>query len=152
MALSAASERVLNNPDLVGAILGHAEVDPWSFVAYGCVSKVWRGACRADTTLLLGAARTPKFLTKGVLCGLFGLSPWEADTLPRGMRAHRTGLMYMYSGPAIDAALLMIGGMSEWERRLAVRASQAVTRKDGVGVKRQRPWDKQWQPFKAIRV
>ena len=75
-----ACEQVLCNADLVRAILEvHADIDPWTFVMCGRVARAWREACRADATLLLKAARAHSFLTKGVLCGLSGLSPVEAD-------------------------------------------------------------------------
>jgi len=51
----------------------------------------------------------------------------EADAYPRGMRAHKTGLMHMYSGQAIGAVMGKIGGLRGWEARLAARAArQAV--------------------------
>ena len=118
---------VLANVDLLAAILAQVELDPWTFVMCGRVARVWREACRADATLLLKAARSRSFLTKGVFCGLFALTPAEADAYPRGMRAHKTGLMHMYSGQAIGAVMGKVGGMRGWEARLAARAAmQAV--------------------------
>jgi len=113
---------VLANADLLGAILAQIDFDPWTFVMCGRVGKLWRDMCRADATLLLKAARSRGFLTKGVFCGLFGLTPMEADAYPHGLRAHKTGLMHMYSGQAIGVVMGKIGGMQGWEARLAARA------------------------------
>ena len=143
-----ARESVLGNADLVAVILARADLDPWTFVMCGRVARAWRAACRSDASLVLKAARGRPFLTKGVFCGLFGLSYAEADKFPRGMRAHKTGLMFMYSGPAIDAVMGAIEGMSGWEARLAAQAKRqagfdARGRKAWVALdrKRARPWE-----------
>ena len=95
----------LANVDLLAVILAQVDIEPWTFVVCGRVARVWRQACRADATLLLKAARSRSFLTKGVFCGLFGLTHWEADVYPHGMRAHKTGLMHMYSDQAVRVVL-----------------------------------------------
>ena len=116
---------VLENADLVAAILVHAELDPFTFVAMGRVAKAWHAACRLDAALLIAAARRPEFLTKRTLMGLFALHWHEADKLPRGKRARRNGgWMYMYSAPAIERALPILGGLDGWRRRIAARASR----------------------------
>ena len=113
---------VLCNSDLVACILAHADLDPGAFVTAGRVNTVWRAACRADTTLLLAAARRPDFLTKRVFSGLFALTQAEADAFPRGMRVRRqSGFMYMYRDAAIDAVLSTTGNLCGWKRRLAER-------------------------------
>ena len=118
----AAMHAVLRNSDLVACILAHADLDPSAFVAAGRVNTVWRTACRADTTLLLAAARRPTFLTKRAFAGLFALTPAEADAFPRGKRARlQSGYMYMYRDAAIDAGLPVIGGLTGWKRRIADR-------------------------------
>jgi len=143
-----ARESVLCNADLVAAILAQADLDPWTFVMCGRVARAWRAACQSDASLVLKAARGRSFLTKGVFCGLFGLSYAEADTFPRGMRAHKTGLMYMYSSPAIDAVMGAIGGLNGWEARLAAQAKrQAASDARGLKTwvtldrKRALPWE-----------
>ena len=115
---------VLANVDLIAAILAHVDLDPWAFVMCGRVARVWRGACRADATLLLKAARSRRFLTKGMFCGLFALAPAEANAYPHGLRAHKNCLMHMYSGQAIGVVMGKIGGMRGWEARLAARAAR----------------------------
>jgi len=143
-----ANESVLGDADLVAAILAQADIDPWTFVMCGRVARAWRAACRSDASLVLKAARGRPFLTKGVFCGLFGLSFAEADTFPRDIRAHKMGLMYMYSGPAVDAVMGAIGGLSGWETRLAAQAARQAAfdargRKAWVALdrKRARPWE-----------
>ena len=114
---------VLGNSDLVAHILAHAGLDPSALVAAGQVNTTWRAACRADTTLLLAAARQPAYLTKRSFAGLFALTQSEADNFPRGMRARRpSGFMYMYRDTAISAVLSTIGGLDGWKCRLATRA------------------------------
>lgn len=121
----ASTAAVLENADLVAAILGHAELGPFAFVAMGRVAKAWHAACRLDATLLLAAAQRPDFLTKHTLRGLFALHWHEADKLPRGKRARRNGgWLYMYSAPAIERALPIVGGLDGWRRRIAARASR----------------------------
>lgn len=117
-----ARNRVLENVDLVAHVLLYAELTPESFVGVGRISKAWRAACRINASLLLKASRARPFLTKRVFCGLFGLSPAEADAYPHGKRAHKTGLMYMFSDSAIGVVIEKIGGMDGWEHRLAARA------------------------------
>ena len=114
---------VLCNSDLVACILAHADLDPSAFTAAGRVSTVWRAACRADTTLLLAAARRPTFLTKRTFTGLFALTPMEADAFPRGKRARLpSGIMYMYRDAAINGVFPAIGGLDGWKRRLTNRS------------------------------
>ena len=74
--------RVLEDVDLVALVLSHAQLVPKSFVGLGRVSKVWRAACRLDTSLLLKAACSQQFLTKRVFQGMFGLTPSRASTAP----------------------------------------------------------------------
>ena len=50
---------VLDNPDLVGWILAHADLTPHSLVAAGQVSKAWRAAFHTNAALLLAAAHRP---------------------------------------------------------------------------------------------
>lgn len=115
---------VLENPDLVAAILSHVKLCPSEFVTMGRVAKAWRDACRADARMLLAVARTSEFLTKRTLMGLFALHWHEADKLPRGKRPRRNGgFLYMYSEPAIDCALPLVGGFEGWKQRLAKRAA-----------------------------
>jgi len=120
---------VLENPDLVAAVLAHAELGPCEFVSVGRVGKAWHAARQVDDSLLLAAARKPDFLTKRMLAGLFALHWHEADKLPRGMRARRSGSwLYMYSTVAIDQAMAIVGGVEGWRRRIAERA-----RREGAG-------------------
>ena len=120
---------VLENPDLVAAVLAHAELGPCEFVSVGRVGKAWHAARQVDDSLLLAAARKPDFLTKRMLMGLFALHWHEADKLPRGMRARRNGdWLYMYSTAAIDQAMPIVGGVEGWRRRIAERA-----RREGAG-------------------
>ena len=119
-----AAATVLDNVDLVATILAHAELGPTAFVAIGRVAKAWHDARRADATLLLTAARRPEFLTKRTLMGLFALHWHEADKLPRSKRPRRNGgFLYMYSTPAIDGALTVVGGFDGWKQRIAKRAA-----------------------------
>jgi hypothetical protein len=113
---------VMDNADLVWHILQGVDLDPWTFVMCGRVSSVWRAVCHVDDALLMKAARGHRFLTKGVFCGLFGLSASEADAYTRGMRAYKHGRMYMYSEPAIGAVMGDIGGLNGWAARLTARA------------------------------
>ena len=114
---------VLEDMDLVALVLSHVELDPKSFVGLGRVSKLWRAACRLDTSLLLKAACSEQFLTKRVFQGMFGLTSTEADALPHGKRAYRTGHMCMFAGDAIHRAIALIGGMQGWEKRMKRQAA-----------------------------
>ena len=139
---------VFDCADLVGQILHHVDVDPWTFVMCGRVSRTWRAVCRADDALLMRAARAHRFLTKCVFCGLFGLSASEADAYKRGMRAHKTGLMYMYAEPAIGVVMATIGGADGWIARLAARAARhdaERNRKGGHWVALDRKRARHWQ-------
>jgi hypothetical protein len=120
---------VMCNVDLVTIILSHAAVCPTRFAHWRRVSKVWREACGVDETLLMRAARTPKYLTKGTFMGLFGLTSAEADIFERDVCVGRKGLMYKYSAPAIDAVLPSMCGFGWWAERLARRASEKLTSK-----------------------
>lgn len=86
-----AQSAVLEDEDLLSVILAHAELTPERFVALARVGKAWRAALHADAVLLLAAARRPRFLTKSVFCGLFALSPGEADAFPRGAAPRAKG-------------------------------------------------------------
>ena len=142
----------MRNADLVAAILAHVDLDPWTFVMCGRVARAWRQACRSHISLLSKAARGWPFLTKGVFCGLLGLTSAEADVVPRGMRAHKTGLMYMYGNSAIDAALDIVGGLGGWEARLAMRAAKQA-KYDATGCTRWVAMDrKRARPWEAVRV
>ena len=114
---------VLGDPDLVSIVLSKVDLDPVALTCMGLVSKAWRVACRAGPGLLLSAASTPRYLTKTVFMGLFGLTSAEADALPRTELVRPQGrVVFMYSKPAIEAALPAIGGIEAWARRLAARA------------------------------
>jgi hypothetical protein len=150
------TEAVMNNPDLVCAILCRANLSPEEFVSVGLVCKSWREACRQDESLIVAVAKTPVFLTKGTFMGLFALSPAEADQTPREVRPWRGGVMFMYRAAAVDAALPSIGGLDGRKRRLADRARKQVeveqtfgprwreTYWGGVGRKRVRPDVSMW--------
>ena len=126
---SGAADDVLGNPDLVRAILVHADLNPFDFVAVAHVGKAWRAACRADASLLLAAARRPDFLTKRTLMGLFALHWHEAARFPHGKRARRNGgWLYMYGASAIEAALPTVGGFEGWRRRIDKRAREHPSR------------------------
>ena len=118
-----ASAAVMENPDLVGSILAHADLAPKDLVAAGQVSKAWRVATHTNASLLLAAAHRPKVLTKGTFCGLFALEPREAAEYPHVV-VPRTqgGIMCMYRSSAIDAVLPRTGGLEGWRQRLAQRA------------------------------
>lgn len=119
-----AQSAVLENEDLLGVILAHADLTPERFVALVRVGKAWRAALHADAALLLAAARQPRFLTKTTFCGLFALSPREADAFPRRAAPRaKGGIMFMYTGSATDAALPSVGGIDGWRRHLARRAA-----------------------------
>lgn len=127
--VSGARHEVLGNIDLLASVLAHAELDPVSFVCMGLVSKTWRSVCLLDEALLLKAARAPRYLTKGVFAGLFGLTSVEANQFPRGQRAHRGSFLYMYRRDAIDAVMPAVGGMPGWLER---KARQAAYQKAGT--------------------
>jgi hypothetical protein len=118
------NEQVMCSIDLVATVLSHAEVCPKQFARWRCVSSVWREACGADETLLMRAARSPRYLTKGTFMGLFGLTSAEADVFERDVCTNRHGLMYKYTAPAIDAALPAICGFAWWAARLARQAER----------------------------
>ena len=114
---------VLGDLDMVSIVLSNVNLDPVAFTGMGLVSKTWRVACRAGPGLLVSAASTPRYLTKTVFMGLFGLTSAEADALPRTELVRPQGrVVFMYSKPAIEAALPAIGGIEAWARRLAARA------------------------------
>jgi hypothetical protein len=131
-----ACEEVLGSKDLVELILSRVEMEPWTFVMCTRVSKVWRNVCHTDENLVLKAARAPRFLTKGVFCGLFGLTYAEAGVFPHGTRAHKTGFMYTYDERAIASVMEYLGGMCGRQSRLATRAA-CVARSVRNG---ERPW------------
>ena len=114
---------VLEDADLIVCILQHASLTPEAFVAVSRVSMVWRAAVRADASLLLSAALSPRFLTKSTFCGLFALSPREADAYPHRVVTRRTGgSMFMYTEDAISSVLPSNGGLEGWKQRLKKRA------------------------------
>ena len=121
-----ACELVMCNVDLVTIVLSHAEVCPRRFVHWRRVSTVWREACGANETLLMRAARAPKYLTKGTFMGLFGLTSAEADSFERDVCVGQKGLVYKYSAPAVDDALPAICGFEWWAERLSRRASEKL--------------------------
>ena len=124
MSKQTAQSAVLEDEDLLSIILAHVDLTPERFVALARVGKVWRAALLLDAALLLAAARRPRYLTKTTLCGLFALSPREADAFPRRAAPRaKGGIMFMYTGSAIDAALPTVGGIDGWRRRLARRAA-----------------------------
>ena len=127
-------DTVLESPDLLAMILSQACVSPASFVAFGRVCKLWRGVCHTDERILLAAAHSQAFLTKGVLVGLFALSSAEADNLPREVRTRKGGgMMYMYSAGAVSVALPLVGGLTGWVQRLLQRAIQQASIKQTFG-------------------
>jgi hypothetical protein len=115
-------ELVMCNVDLVAVVLSHAEVCPRQFARWRRVSRVWQEACGANESLLMRAAHSPRYLTKGTFMGLFGLTSTEADTFEREVVIGRKGLMYKYTAPAINAALPAICGFAFWGERLARQA------------------------------
>ena len=120
-----AQTAVLEDEDLLGIILAHADHTPERFVALASVGKAWHAALHSDAALLLAAARQPCFLTKTTFCGLFALDPREADAFPRRAASRaKGGIMFMYTHDAIDAALPSVGGIDGWRRRLAHRAAR----------------------------
>lgn len=129
-----ACSEVLSNEDLVALILRHARLNPHQFVYAGRVCTTWRAACRADASLLLAAARSRPFLTKGLLVGLFGLSSAEANALPRITCDRRLGgVMHMYDERAIVRALAVVGDLDGWKQRLARRALEQVLLETTLG-------------------
>ena len=128
MASNEPISAVLNNPDLVCAILRRADLSPTEFVSAGLVCKSWRQVCQQDEAILVGAAKQPAFLTKGAFMGLFALSSAEADQSPRNIKRRRGGgVMFMYGDDAIDSALSSIGGLAGRGRRLADRARKQAS-------------------------
>ena len=117
------------NVDLVAIVLSHAEVCPRRFAHWRRVSTVWREACGLNEALLMQAARSPKYLTKGAFMGLFGLTSAEADAFERVVCMSRKGLMYKYSADAVDAALPAISGFEWWAERISRRASEKLIAK-----------------------
>ena len=105
MTDNAPNDQVMCSIDLVAIVLSHAVVCPRQLARWRRVSSVWREACGVDETLLMRAARSPRFLTKGTFMGLFGLTSAEADVFEREVCTNRHGLMYKYTADAIDAVL-----------------------------------------------
>ena len=122
MAERTLNDQVMCSVDLVAIVLSHAEVCPRQFARWRRVSRVWREACGVDETLLMRAARSPQYLTKGTFMGLFGLTSAEAGAFERDVCTNRYGLMFKYTAPAIDAVLPAIGGFTWWAARLARQA------------------------------
>ena len=126
-------ENVLDGTDLVGLVLVHVPLDPRTFVRVGTVSKAWHDVCRSNAHLLMAAARGPRYLTKTVFSGLFGLSSKEADAFPRDEVMHSRVRTYMYTATATDAVLQSIGGLTGWRARLARRARQQASLEQAFG-------------------
>ena len=124
---------VLEDADLVGCILAHAELSPEDLVAVCQVGKAWRAAVHGDAALLIAAACRPQFLTKRSFCGLFALNSREADDFPHRVTPCRKhgSVMCMYTAPAVRAAVPAVGGMEGWRRRLARRVA---TEMSGAGL------------------
>ena len=113
---------VLYNEDLISIILEHANLTPIEFVHAARVCKLWQHICWCDATLLLQAAHARSFMTKRVLMGLFALSPWEADSIPRVVRPRvGGGFMYQYKPSVATEALYVAGGMAGLRARLRRR-------------------------------
>ena len=72
---------------------------------------------------MLKAAGSQQFLTKWVFQGMFGLTSSEADALPHGKRAYRTGHMCTFAGDAIHGAIALVGGVEGWEERMKRQAA-----------------------------
>ena len=113
----------MGNDDLVRLILQHAPLTPQTFVAVSRVSKTWRSLCLNDQQLLVQSLARCKYITKGTLMGLFGLTSAEANRLPRSVNMRRDGgIMYTYDPSQVQRALTVSGGMSGRQERLAKRA------------------------------
>ena len=115
---------VLDNEDLVGLILRHAELTPTGFVMASRVCRAWHTSCIRDGGLALQAARQANYLTKRALMGLLALNSGEADRLPRTSKRRRDGgLMFNYPKAAVDEAWRdVVGGVGAWQARLAERS------------------------------
>ena len=141
---------VLHSPDLVGCILTHADLTPHSLVAAGQVSKAWRAAIHTIAALLLAAAHRPRFLTKGTFCGLFALSPCEADAYPHAVKPRlQGGFMCMYTSTAIDAVLPTSGGLQGWRQRLARRAVEQASLERAFGPKWRELSEMRWKHWRS---
>lgn len=146
-----ASSVVLADADLLGCILQFAELRPVDLVAVGRVSKAWRAAIHSDAALLLSVANRPRFLTKSTFCGLFALSPREADSFPRHVAPRvKGGLMFMYDGSAISAVLPTTGGLEGWRHRLARRAVEQVSLERAFGADWRMLCKLQWGPARSV--
>ena len=116
-------EDVMANDDLVGLILQHAPLTPQMFVAVSRVSKAWRSVCLRDEQVLMKALSRCKYITKGMVMGLVGLTSAEADRLPHRVGMRRDGgLMYQYDPSQVKRALDVKGGMVGRQARLAKRS------------------------------
>jgi len=125
-----ASSIVLDDADLVHMILMYVDtgLTPRVFAGWRSVSFAWYTACGADERLLMRAARTPTFLTKGTFSGLFGLTPCEADQFQREVGVCKYGIMYKYGVSAINSVLPAIAGFQYWPVRIARRAEERRAR------------------------
>ena len=117
----AAVDAVVSDDDLVALILSQG-VGPTSFAAASLVCKSWLRACRSDERVLRGVARYQGGLTKGAFMKLFAITSKEADALPHSLhKRYGGGTYFLYRDNAVDA-VLSVGGMEEWQRRLHLRA------------------------------
>ena len=117
-----ASSLVLGDADLVALVLAHADLTHASFASVSRVCRVWRTVCRTDEGLLVKTALSKPILRKRDLMRLLALTSEEADSLPRGWQARIPhGFKYIYTHDAVLAALPLIGGMKEWQRRIEER-------------------------------
>ena len=133
--------------DLLGVILRQACLSPSSFVNAGRVCKRWREACLGDEALLLQAAKSSPYLTKGTLMGLFGLTSVEANRLPHVTQSRRGGVVYRFSPPIADEALRIVGGRDGVRKRLVRRAGDQRTVERALG----EDWRRlQWSPLPRV--
>ena len=113
----------MGNDDLVGLILQYAPLTPQTLVVVSRVSRAWRSVCLRDEQVLLRALSRCKYITKGTVMGLVGLTSAEADRLPRTVSMRRDGgLMYQYDPSQVKRALDVKGGMVGRQARLAKRS------------------------------
>jgi hypothetical protein len=136
-------EDMLCCDDLVGLILRSVTISPTSFVSITRVCKQWREVCLSDASFLLRAVATQRYLTKGVVMGIFGLTSEEANRLPHEVvPRYKGGVQYRYSGAIAIEALHLAGGVLGWQSRLKRRVADQVSIEAAFG----REWRKlQWK-------
>ena len=67
-------------------------------------------------------------VAKSVLMGLFGLTSSEANRIPHGVRPRRDGGHMCVYAQAAENAWEIVGGVGEWEARLARLSVQQASR------------------------